>query len=101
MIKQIIVFLLSNIFAGIFAISLILMIIPIAKADYCLDNNTLTTNLTIGSQILFVNQTCNYGCDRSLNICLPQPIILTLSTILIFMAIIIFIVIFVKKIKGR
>jgi hypothetical protein len=93
-------------------IAFIMFFLPVCNivhgaTEYCLDNSTLRTiiDYTVdGSNTTQFNITkgmpCPYGCDSSLNACLPSP----LSQILILVGIglfILFIIFIIRKIVGR
>jgi len=79
-------------------ILLIFLFSPIALAtDYCIDNQTLLSNITIEGQVITIEENCPHGCDDSLSICLLSPLYQTLIVIGIGVLILLFIF-FINKV---
>jgi hypothetical protein len=57
-------------FGGCFA--LILILLHSASADYCIDNNTASTNITVNGNTIPINTPCDYGCSNGS--CDPSPL---------------------------
>jgi len=53
--------------------SLIIILSIIVKADYCMDNATISRNVTINGELNIVEKPCDYGCDLNTNSCNPAP----------------------------
>jgi hypothetical protein len=73
------------------------LILPIATANnYCIDNNTKGSNITVqGSNYIWIED-CNYGCDNTFNTCLPSPFVLFLVVMFSIGGIILFFWIILK-----
>lgn len=50
-------------------------------ADYCSDNYTLASTEMINGKNITITENCTYGCDSSLNICVPSDFIILLIII--------------------
>jgi hypothetical protein len=62
----------SVLIGSCFAFILILFSNSALADRYCMDNQTLRNNNTINGNTIIIDNTCLYGCDTKLNICIPS-----------------------------
>ena len=60
--------------ASCFALIFILLQ-SVTATDYCINNRTLISNITVNNELITINESCRYGCDNVTNTCNFSPII--------------------------